>query len=79
MVKCIYEQYSHGKLCQFTTKRFGLSLDVILGCQIQPNVPFLRQLFPIKISALLVTAMGIIGLCGTFLSILPFHSTTIRE
>ncbi|CAF5180970.1 unnamed protein product, partial [Rotaria magnacalcarata] len=51
MVKCIYEQYSHGKLCQFTTKRFGLSLDVILGCQIQPNVPFLRQLFPIKISA----------------------------
>ncbi|CAF1635488.1 unnamed protein product [Rotaria sp. Silwood1] len=79
MVTCVCAECFYGTHCQFTTQGFGLSLDAILGYHIQSNVPFLRQPLVIKVSALLVTIMVIIGLLGNLLSILTFHSKTICE
>ncbi|CAF1284435.1 unnamed protein product [Rotaria sordida] len=48
MVTCVCAECFYGKHCQFTTQGFGLSLDAILGYQIQSNVSFLRQPLVIK-------------------------------
>ncbi|CAF4825476.1 unnamed protein product [Rotaria sp. Silwood1] len=77
--KCICKECFYGKYCQFTTQGFGLSLDAIIGYQIQYNVPFLSQPLVVKISASVVMIMTIIGLSGNFLSTLTFRSKTICE
>jgi hypothetical protein len=76
---CVCAECYFGTYCQFTTKSFDLSLDIILGYHIHPNVAFSHQPVPLKICLVLTIIMLIIGLISGCLSIITFKSKKLRE
>jgi hypothetical protein len=70
---CICPECFYGGRCQFTTKTFSLSLDVILGYHIRPYVMILHQPVLVKVSIALTTLMLVIGLINSILSIMTFQ------
>lgn len=76
---CICTECFYGGKCQFTTKGFSLSLDVILGYQIRPHLSINRQSIVVKVSIILTTFMFLIGLANGFLSIITFHSKNLCQ
>ena len=76
---CICDDCSYGSRCQFSTKGFDISLDVILGYHIQPNVPMVQQTFLIKMTTSITSILLILGLISSILSILTFRSKELRE
>ncbi|CAF4277584.1 unnamed protein product, partial [Rotaria sordida] len=65
--------------CQFSSNRFSLSLDAILGYHIQPNISFLNQLTIVKISLVLTTIFLIAGFINGILSSITFNNKKICE
>ena len=67
-----------GTRCQLSTKGFGLSLDVILGYQIRPKLPFNRQPMSLIISGIITITMFGLGLINGILSIITFRQKNPR-
>ena len=76
---CVCDDCSYGSRCQLSTKSYRLSLDIILGYQIRPNVPFNQQRSVIKVTTAVVTVLVAFGLINGLLSVLTFQSKEIRR
>ncbi|UJR18105.1 hypothetical protein I4U23_005005 [Adineta vaga] len=76
---CVCEDCFYGSKCQFTTKGFGLSLDAILGYQIQPHLSINHQPNIVKITIALTIIMLVIGLVNSILSTITFQRKTKNE
>ncbi len=77
--KCICDDCSYGSRCQFSTESFDISIDVILGYHIQPDVSLSQQKFVIKMTISMTSIILFIGLLSNILSILTFQSKELRE
>ncbi|CAF4423203.1 unnamed protein product [Rotaria sp. Silwood2] len=71
---CMCEKCYYGNKCQFSTKGFSLSLDVIFGYHIKPFISFFKQSKVVKINAALTIVMFIFGFINGLLSILIFQT-----
>jgi hypothetical protein len=76
---CVCPECFYGTRCQFSTIGFTLSLDAILGYKIRPHIAFTRQSIVVKISALLVIIMFVLGLISSIFSIFTFQTATSRK
>ncbi|CAF1073816.1 unnamed protein product [Adineta ricciae] len=76
---CFCTSCFYGKLCQFTTTGFSLTLDNILAYHIQTNVNIFHQLNIIRISMILNIIIVLIGLINGILSLITFKNKIIRE
>jgi hypothetical protein len=76
---CICPECFYGGRCQFKTKTFSLSLDVILGYHIRPYVMIIRQPVPVKVSIALTTLMLVIGLINSILSIMTLSIISLNS
>ncbi|CAF3878345.1 unnamed protein product [Rotaria sp. Silwood2] len=76
---CVCDHCSYGSRCQFSTKDFSISLDAILGYQIQPNLPFIQQRLAVKMYISITTFMLAFGLLSNICSILTFQTKTSRK
>ncbi|CAF4490242.1 unnamed protein product [Rotaria sp. Silwood2] len=74
---CMCNECSYGSRCQFSTKR--ISLDIILGYQIRPNLSLSQQHSSIKMTTIIVTIMLISGLVSSIFSIMTFHTRKKHE
>jgi len=75
---CICAECYYGGKCQFTTKGFSLSLDVILAYQVRPHIDISRQRAAIKVSIAISSLMLFIDLICNTLSIMTFWSKKLR-
>ena len=73
---CICAECFYGTNCQFTTKGFGLSLDAILGYQIQPRRSFVRQPVTVRVTAAVIVVILIVGVLNGSLCTVIFRSKT---
>jgi len=76
---CVCDECSYGSQCQFSTKDFAISLDIILGYQIRPHISFNQQRSAIKITTAIVTLMLICGLVSSIASIMTFQTKKVCE
>ena len=76
---CVCPECFYGSECQFTSKGSVISLDVILGYSILPDVPFIRQSILVKVSTALTTCMLIVGLINGIFSAMTFRARKLRE
>jgi hypothetical protein len=76
---CICPECYYGGKCQFTTKGFSLSLDVILAYQIHPHLHISRQRAVINVSIAIASLMLFITLISNTLCIMTFWSEKLRE
>ncbi|CAF3330624.1 unnamed protein product [Rotaria socialis] len=79
LIMCVCPKCVYGGKCQFTTKGFGLSLDIILGYQIRPDTTIMNQPNTIKVSMILTIFIFMVGLINGLLSIVTFQSKTISN
>lgn len=78
-VLCNCPQCYYGIRCHFTTQTFSLTLDAILGYQIQPMISWKNQFFIVHASAAFVSVFLLIGLVGNSFSILTFTRETTLQ
>ncbi|CAF4126864.1 unnamed protein product, partial [Adineta steineri] len=76
---CACRPCFYGTLCQFSAQGFGLSLDDILGYQIQPHITITHQPFAIQFSIILTIIITIIGLINSILSFITFNNKEICQ
>ncbi|CAF0744979.1 unnamed protein product [Adineta steineri] len=76
---CVCPRCFYGTLCQFSAQGFGLSLDNILGYQIQPHITIAHQPFAIQLSIVLTMIITIIGLVNSILSFMTFMNKEICQ
>ncbi|CAF1391740.1 unnamed protein product [Adineta steineri] len=76
---CVCRPCFYGALCQFSAHGFGLSLDDILGYQIQPHITIKHQPFVIQLSIILTMIITIIGLINSILSFITFNNNEICQ
>ncbi|CAF0759072.1 unnamed protein product [Didymodactylos carnosus] len=76
---CICEECYYGNLCQFTTSGYVLSLDAIIGLNIQQGVKVKNQIFIIKLTVILVVIIFTFGLIFNLLSIVTFCQSTVLD
>ncbi|CAF1065274.1 unnamed protein product [Adineta steineri] len=76
---CVCLPCFYGTLCQFSAHGFGLSLDDILGYQIQPHITIKYQPFVIQFSIILTMIITIIGLVNSILSFMTFNNKEIYQ
>ncbi|CAF1063083.1 unnamed protein product [Adineta steineri] len=76
---CVCPRCFYGTLCQFSAHGFGLSLDDILGYQIQPHITITHQPFAIQFSIILTMIITIIGLINSILSFMTFNNKEICQ
>ncbi|CAF1355312.1 unnamed protein product [Adineta steineri] len=76
---CACRPCFYGTLCQFSAHGFGLSLDDILGYQIQPHITITHQPFVIQFSIVLTMIITIIGLINSILSFITFNDKEICQ
>ena len=69
----------HGRLCQFTTSGFGLTLDAILGYDILSNPSMIHQPAIVQISLVLTVVFTIVGLINGLVGSMTFKSKIVRE
>jgi hypothetical protein len=72
---CECKECFYGSRCQFSSKGFGLSLDLILGPHIRPN----NYSLVIQTSIFIVSLLTILGLINGFLSVLTFQTKKSRN
>ncbi|CAF3512691.1 unnamed protein product [Rotaria sp. Silwood1] len=75
---CICPECYYGGKCQFTTKGFSLSLDVILAYQIRPHIYISRQRVIINMSIAIISVILVINLISNVLSLMTFWSKNLR-
>ncbi|CAF1317877.1 unnamed protein product [Adineta steineri] len=76
---CVCPRCFYGTLCQFSAQGFGLSLDDILGYQIQPHITITYQPFAIQFSIILTMIITIIGLINSILSFMTINNKEICQ
>jgi hypothetical protein len=76
---CACKDCFYGRRCQYSTKRFDLSLDVILGYHIQTSVTFLQQSIIVKVTCVLVSLMFATGLINGICSIITFQAKNSQK
>ncbi|CAF1221605.1 unnamed protein product [Adineta ricciae] len=72
--KCFY-----GRLCQFRTDAFSLTLDAILGYHILPGISLTDQPMAVKIGLALTIIMTVAGVVNGILCLITFQSKKLRE
>ena len=75
---CFCADCYYGSRCQFSTKGFSLSLDIILGYHILPNVDFKDQPSVVIVSITLTVIIALAGFINSLLSIFTFQSENLR-
>ncbi|CAF2027459.1 unnamed protein product [Rotaria magnacalcarata] len=70
---CVCRECFYGNLWQFSTRGLGISIDAVLGYQIQPYIPFFNQPSVVKFSIFLTLVIFIIGSISGTLSIMTFR------
>ena len=78
-VICLCPSCFFGDQCQFYAKDFGLTLDEILGYEIQRHRPLTEQTLPVKISLLITMLMFLIGTISGICSILTFSHPICQD
>ncbi|CAF4583556.1 unnamed protein product [Rotaria sp. Silwood1] len=76
---CICMDCFFGDRCQFYAKGIGLTLDDMLRYAIRPYINFNDQPYLVKVNAILITIMLIMGLFNSILCFLTFYSQESRE
>jgi hypothetical protein len=76
---CVCDECFYGSRCQFSTKGFRLSLDVILGYQIRPRIALKRQTTAVQVSLIVTMIMFVLGLINSTFSIITFQSAKSQE
>ncbi|CAF4239030.1 unnamed protein product, partial [Rotaria sordida] len=76
---CICQPCFYGIRCQFSSDKFGFSLDGILGYYIQPNIDVVHQSSMVKISLTLTIVFITIGYINGILSFITFNNKKICE
>jgi hypothetical protein len=76
---CVCPPCFYGTLCQFSSSGFGLSLDAILGYDIQPHISIPQQPHIIQTSVGLTIIFIIIGLINGIFATMTFQNKSIRE
>ena len=76
---CVCPRCFYGRRCQFTTSGFSLSLDAILGYQIQPLISLTSQPFIVQFSLALTILMTIAGLINGSLLMITFKNKKLHE
>jgi hypothetical protein len=76
---CVCPECYYGGKCQFTTKGFGLPLDVILAYQIRRHSRIVDQPATVKVSIAMATLILIIGLINSVVSTITFQSQNLRK
>ncbi|CAF2821802.1 unnamed protein product [Rotaria sp. Silwood2] len=76
---CICLTCVFGTRCQFSSSRFDLSLDAILGYHIQPHISLLHQPNIVKTSLALTIIFMVVGFINGVLALITFNNKTICE
>ncbi|CAF1625820.1 unnamed protein product, partial [Adineta ricciae] len=76
---CVCQKCFFGNQCQFYSKGFGLTLDEILGYEIQRNTMIFQQPFSVKFSAMITMMMCAVGIINGIFSILTFKNRISQE
>ncbi|CAF1407518.1 unnamed protein product [Adineta ricciae] len=76
---CGCSECYYGSKCQFSTIGSTLSLDVILGYQIYPNITINQQPMVIRVTIVLSSVMFSFGFIGNILSLITFQRETTRN
>ncbi|CAF1346190.1 unnamed protein product [Adineta ricciae] len=76
---CLCDSCFYGKLCQFNTNEFSLSLDNILSYHIQPLNKIIHQSSIIQISIALNLIFIIAGLINGICTMITFQNKKLRE
>jgi hypothetical protein len=76
---CVCKDCFYGSRCQYSTKGFDLSLDIILGYNIERNLAFSKQPTIVKVSTGLASLMFVIGLISGIFSILTFQAKNSKK
>ncbi|CAF1381200.1 unnamed protein product [Adineta steineri] len=75
---CLCQACFFGRLCQFRTDGFGLSLDAILGYHIQRQTSITHQPIIVKTSVALTIIFIVAGIINSLLSIITFKNKSIQ-
>jgi hypothetical protein len=76
---CMCQPCFYGRRCQFSTSRFGLSLDAIIGYHILPEVSVPNQPPIVQFTLALTIIFVVIGLINSILSIMTFKNKAVCE
>jgi hypothetical protein len=76
---CLCPPCFYGKLCQFNTNGFGLSLDAILGYHILPNVNIMHQPSIVQVSIASTIIFIVAGFINGIFALITFKDKTLRE
>jgi hypothetical protein len=73
-IVCACAECFYGSRCQFSTKGFGLSLDVLLGYQVHSQITLRQQPKTVQVSMAITMIIFVLGLTNGILSIITFQS-----
>ncbi|CAF2574165.1 unnamed protein product [Rotaria sp. Silwood2] len=76
---CVCLTCFYGRLCQFSSNAFGLSLDGILGYHVQPYIIIRHQSRVVKISLVLTIIMTVAGLINNTLLMIAINNNKSRN
>ncbi|CAF4225521.1 unnamed protein product, partial [Adineta steineri] len=78
-ILCVCSDCFFGNRCQFYAKGIGLTLDDLLRYEIRPNSTLNDQSLVVKLSAVSVMIIFLIGLLNSFFGYLVFHNRNCRK
>ncbi|CAF1254686.1 unnamed protein product [Adineta steineri] len=78
-ILCVCNDCFFGDRCQFYAKGIGLTLDDLLRYEIRPNSTLNDQSLVVKLSAVSVMILFLIGLLNSFFGYLVFHNRNCRK
>ena len=76
---CVCPKCFYGSRCQFSTKGFGLALDVILGYQVHRQIGLRQQPKAVQVSMAMIMIIFVLGLTNGVFSIMTFHTNKSQE
>jgi len=76
---CVCNQCYYGARCQFSTSGFGLTIDNILGYQIETQTKLIHQPIIVQVSVALTIIYLIIGCINSLLSLITFRNKVVHE
>lgn len=79
IVQCICSECYYGTRCQFSTVGLGVSLDAMLGYEIQPKKSFSQQFTSVQTSAILTSILFVIGTISNIMSLMTFQRHQCRQ
>ena len=78
-VVCQCLECYYGSRCQFSTQGISLSLDVMLGYHIRPQINLVHQPLITKVTAGVMMLIAILGVCNSLLGIVTFQRTHVQD